>query len=145
MPLKAKESVLIASSNEQEATTWVNYLANEGSPFLTATASTGPMVFQYLEKAEKLPVLIVLDIELARAEEFILLKKLKSEPRYQVIPVVVIGTLNDSADLNQCYGLQANACLIKPASENELKTLIEKTKKFWLVMSASPVSGPRHN
>jgi CheY-like chemotaxis protein len=145
MPLRAKESVLIASSDEQETTAWVRYLAAEASPFLTATAHTVPTVFEYLEQAPKLPALIILDIQLAMAEDFTLLKQLKNTPAYQVIPVIVLATLNDTQNIHQCYALQANACLVKPASDGELKTLIEKTKKFWLVMSANPVAGPRHN
>jgi len=145
MPLRSKSSVLIVSSDEQETTIWVNYLAAEISPFLAVTAQNSRMVYQHLEQTNQLPTLIVLDIQLAMAEDFALLKYLKGTPTYQVIPVIVLVTLNDTEYINQCYALQANACLIKPASESELKTLIEKTTKFWLVMSANPVSGPRHN
>ncbi len=145
MPLRAKDSVLIASSDEQETATWVNYLTLESSPFLVNAAQTSLMVFQHLEQASRLPALIILDMKLAKVDNFSLLKQLKSTPGYQVIPIIILADLPDTENINTCYELQVNACLVRPASESELKMLIEKTKKFWLVVSASPVSGTRYN
>lgn len=60
-----------------------------------------------------------------------IVKKLKSNPRYAHIPVVVLsGTTNDEM-VHHCYAAGANSFIRKPASGNEIGKKIGDFVRYW--------------
>ena len=66
------------------------------------------------------------------------LKRLKSDPRWQRIPVIVMTTSKAPDDIYQCYELGANCYVTKPSSFDELADTIATMGKFWLRMALLP-------
>ncbi len=63
------------------------------------------------------PSLILLDLMLSREPAFDVLRWLRSEQRYQQIPVFVLGSKIVDRDVNEAYSLGADSCLrMEPAS-----------------------------
>lgn len=82
---------------------------------------------------DRLPDVILSDVEMPRMDGFELLKNLKAEPKYRSIPVVMITSR--TADKHRSTGLSlgANVYLGKPYKEDELLGHIESFLKAKVV------------
>jgi CheY-like chemotaxis protein len=91
-------------------------------------ASDGREAAQALDemaKAEELPDLILLDINLPEIGGMELLTLIKGDPRFASIPVVMLTGSNTNADIQRSYDLGASTYLVKPISTDSLAPVIE--------------------
>ena len=81
-----------------------------------------------LEKLQSiLPAAILLDIEMPRMDGFELLRTLRSDSRWQQVPVVMITSRTASKHHDHAVQLGANAYLGKPYQETELLAWLKQT------------------
>jgi chemosensory pili system protein ChpA (sensor histidine kinase/response regulator) len=81
-----------------------------------------------LEKLQSiLPAAILLDIEMPRMDGFELLRTLRSDSRWQHVPVVMITSRTASKHHDHAVQLGANAYLGKPYQETELLAWLKQT------------------
>lgn len=59
------------------------------------------------------------------------LKTIRSDERFQSVPVVIFTRSSADADVWMSYKLRANAYVIKPQMEVELLEVVSKTLAFW--------------
>lgn len=85
-----------------------------------------------MDKDEKMPTLVLVDINMPIVNGFEILKKIKSSNKLKLIPVVMFSTTKRKNDIEKCYELGANAYVIKPIQFNELKEAVEKIFSFWI-------------
>jgi CheY-like chemotaxis protein len=78
------------------------------------------------EQAEenKLPDLILLDINLPDISGIDLLEKIKRDPRYASIPVVILTGSNIDDDIQKSYDRGASTYLVKPISNHSMMLVI---------------------
>jgi CheY-like chemotaxis protein len=78
------------------------------------------------EQAEesRLPDLILLDINLPDISGIDLLEKIKQDPRYSRIPVVILTGSNMDEDIQRSYDRGASSYLVKPISNHSLMLVI---------------------
>lgn len=77
------------------------------------------------------PALILLDHYAAPLNAVEIIKDLKSNPRYALIPTVVLsGTINPEI-LRNCYAAGANSVIKKPASGREINEKIGTFIRYW--------------
>jgi response regulator RpfG family c-di-GMP phosphodiesterase len=60
-----------------------------------------------------------------------LVKKIKSNPLYSHIPVVILGEVTSSEYIQQCYRAGANTFIIKPSSVADTRTKISTFFSYW--------------
>jgi two-component system response regulator len=78
------------------------------------------------------PALILLDLKLQGERGTDVLKRLKADPCYAHIPVVILTTSDDSLDIRACYEAGANGYVVKPDRFDDLVTLSLHLWKFWV-------------
>jgi len=78
------------------------------------------------------PALILLDLKLRGERGVDLLTRLKQDHRYAHIPVVVLSSSDESADVRTCYQAGANGYVVKPARFQDLVVLALHMWKFWI-------------
>ncbi len=76
------------------------------------------------------PNLILLDLNMPGLNGFDVLRELKSDPDLSGIPVIVFTTSDDQRDIIECYQLQANAFVTKPADLDDYEELILQIDRF---------------
>src|SRR5947207_15017530 len=67
-----------------------------------------------------LPVLLLLDLKLPRRSGLEVLAWVRQQPTLKRLPVVVLTSSEESADINRAYDLGANSYLVKPVAFDAL-------------------------
>ena len=85
-----------------------------------------------------LPVLLLLDLKMPRKTGFEVLEWVRGKPGLKRLPAVVLTSSNQSADVNKAYDLGANSYLVKPHAVEDLLSLVERFKAYWLGANHTP-------
>ena len=84
------------------------------------------------------PDLILLDLNLLRMDGREVLARVKSDHNLKTIPVVVLTTSDDEADILKTYQLHANCYLKKPVQLAAFESMVESINDFWLTRVKLP-------
>lgn len=114
-------------------------VAVDGAEALDYLFCTG----KYAERdASVMPVLILLDLKLPKIDGHEVLKRLRSDDRTKIIPVVVLTTSDEEADMVQSYNCGANSYIRKPVDFIRFSEAIQQLKVYWLLLNETP---PNHS
>jgi len=86
------------------------------------------------------PRVVFLDLKLPKLNGLEVLKELKSDPRTQPIPVVVMTSSREQRDLVQGYRLGVNSYIQKPIAFEEFQMVIKDLGYYWLIVNQQPPS-----
>ncbi len=102
------------------------------------SALNGVEAIEKLTKAEILPDLVLLDINMPvmNGKEF--LSKIRTEEKLKNIPVVMLTTSDAPKDISDCYDLNANAYVTKKQDFSSFLDSINKIASFWLDINIYP-------
>jgi CheY-like chemotaxis protein len=90
-------------------------------------------------QAHPLPKLVVMDIKMPRRTGFEVLEWVKHhEGSLRRIPVVIVSSSEDPADINHAYELGANAYMVKPMHYHAIEHLFETITHYWGLECAKP-------
>jgi CheY-like chemotaxis protein len=84
------------------------------------------------------PDLILLDLNLPKISGHEVLSKIKSDPRTQHIPVLVLTSSRAESDVHRAYQSHANAYLRKPSTLEGLLDTARDVKNFWMETAILP-------
>ena len=84
---------------------------------------------------EQWPAVVLLDLKLPKVDGLEVLRQLKQHPTLCVIPVVVLTTSAQSADLQAAYQLGANSYIVKPVEFEKFMDVSEKVDLYWTVVN----------
>jgi two-component system response regulator len=84
------------------------------------------------------PDLVLLDLNLPRMDGREVLAKIKSDERFKVIPVVVLTSSKDEADVLKSYGLHANCYIVKPVDFEKFAEVVKTIENFWFAIVTLP-------
>lgn len=86
----------------------------------------------------KRPDLILLDLNLPGLDGREVLSIVKSDPDLKRIPVVILTTSADEADVLKSYNLNANCYVTKPVDIQQFMEVINLLTDFWLAAVRLP-------
>ena len=86
------------------------------------------------------PDLILLDWNLPRKDGREVLIEIKSDERFQRIPIVVLTTSEAEEDIIKAYNLHANCYITKPVDFNKFVEIIQSIEDFWFKIVKLPPS-----
>jgi two-component system, response regulator len=96
----------------------------------------GLEVVNYLNKKEfeegQSVGLVILDLNMPTMDGKEALSRLKSNPVWRRVPVVIMTTSVSIEDINKCYDLGANSYIAKPSGYDALNDTIRTVVKLWL-------------
>lgn len=88
---------------------------------------------------ERLPDLILLDLNMPKKTGLEVLKSLKENLQLKNIPVIVYSTSKSEADVTASYEYGAKSYFIKPNSFKGIKKVIDIIDHFWVEMEIDSV------
>jgi CheY-like chemotaxis protein len=84
---------------------------------------------------EPLPVVILLDLKLPRVSGLEVLKQLKSHDTFARLPVVVLTTSREDADVEAAYALGVNSYIVKPVEFEKFIDVAAQIDLYWCVLN----------
>jgi two-component system response regulator len=85
------------------------------------------------------PKLILIDLKMPKVTGTEVLEKLKADPDFKSIPVVVLTSSNEDPDIKKCYALGANSYIVKPVGSENFFNCIKELGLYWMIISQPPV------
>ena len=85
-----------------------------------------------------LPQLVLLDLQLPKVDGLEVLRRIRSEERTRLLPVVVLTTSREERDLVESYRLGANSYIRKPVDFAEFVEAVQQIGLYWLVLNEPP-------
>ncbi len=85
-----------------------------------------------------LPALVLLDLKLPRVDGYEVLRRIRSDARTKVLPVVVLTSSKEEEDIARSYALGANAYVRKPVDFAEFAAAAKTLGLFWLLLNELP-------
>ena len=114
-----------------------NHIAvvRDGAEALEFIFCTGAYAHRSLEGS---PKLILLDLKLPKVDGLEVLKRIKSDPRTQMIPVVVLTSSSEERDIVDSYKLGVNSYITKPVDFEQFTGAIRQLGLYWLLLNQPP-------
>ncbi len=84
------------------------------------------------------PQVILLDLKLPKIDGLEVLRRLRSDQRTKLLPVVVLTSSKEQQDLIESYSLGANSYVRKPVDFNQFVEAVRQLGLYWLVLNEPP-------
>ena len=117
-----------------------NNLANE-----VVVARDGEEALDYLyrrgrfqSRDQGLPIVLFLDLKMPKVDGLEVLRQMKGDDALRVIPVVMLTSSREEADLVKSYQFGVNAYVVKPVGFQQFADAIKQTGMFWAVINEPP-------
>lgn len=134
---KDLELTLIAFEKSQLANEVI--IVRDGAEALDYLFARG----NYGNRAEGNPAVVVLDLKLPKVDGLQVLETIKNDKSLKAIPVVMLTSSREEADLLRSYKLGVNAYVVKPVLFKDFIEAIEKLGIFWAVLNEPPPGSTR--
>jgi two-component system, response regulator len=84
------------------------------------------------------PKVVLLDLKLPKVDGLEVLKKIKADPRTQMVPVVVMTSSREERDLVDSYKLGVNSYIVKPVEFDKFVESVKHLGLYWLLVNQTP-------
>lgn len=84
------------------------------------------------------PTLILLDLKLPKVDGLEVLRQLKAHPQLRTIPVIILTTSDEDADIQKAYSMGANSYIVKPVDFDKFMDVAVQVELYWCVLNKLP-------
>lgn len=138
--------ILLVEDNPDDELLALRALKKSNVPNEVVVAHDGVEALDYLfasgsyegRDASAMPQLVLLDLKLPRVDGLEVLKRLRSDARTRLLPVVILTSSRERSDVLKGYGLGANSYVRKPVNFEQFVRAIEQLKLYWLILNETP-------
>jgi two-component system response regulator len=102
--------------------------------------SDGAAALDYFFSAEppSVPAIVLLDLKLPKVDGLEVLRRLRSDERTRLWPVVILTSSKEEQDLLKGYSLGANSYVRKPVDFAQFVEATRQLGLYWLVLNEMP-------
>ena len=86
------------------------------------------------------PACVLLDVKLPRLSGLEVLAWIRNQPHLRRLPVILLTSSGQTADINRAYDLGANSFLVKPPDLDSLTQLVKTVAHYWVQTNVRPVA-----
>ncbi len=138
--------VLLVEDNQDDVELTLEALKDSKVRMDIHVVSNGIQAMAFLRQegdyADKpFPDLVLLDLNLPLMDGREVLLEIRSDDRLTSVPVVVLTTSQNEADIDQAYRLHANCYITKPVDFEKFSDIVRQIEGFWLQLVKLPNRG----
>jgi len=127
---------LILRALEEEHTAVDVYVVKDGQEALDYMYRRG----KYGQENERsTPRLVLLDLRLPKLDGFEVLRRLKTDPKFKPIPVVILTTSLREDEVMKGYAEGANSYVTKPVEFDDFIQKVKDITRYWTLTNTLPV------
>jgi CheY-like chemotaxis protein len=138
--------ILLADDDENDLFLMRRSFDKAGIPGILKSVPDGAQAINYLKGEEPysnreecpLPFLLLLDLKMPFKTGFEVLSWIRQQPGLKRLLVVVLTSSSQTHDINRAYDLGANSYLVKPGSFEDLVSLAQQLRGYWLSVNRAP-------
>jgi CheY-like chemotaxis protein len=88
-----------------------------------------------------MPQVILLDLKLPKLDGFDVLRRMRSDERTRLLPVVILTSSDEEQDRINGYGLGANSYVRKPVEFGNFIEAVRQLGLYWLILNRTAPIG----
>jgi len=147
MPVTNTVEILLAEDNQNDAELTIRELKKHNMANNLVHVKDGEEALDFIFGREKyierkntihFPKVILLDIQMPKLNGIEVLREIKTDPRTQSIPVVILTSSKEHPDVQRCYELGANSYIVKPVNFEGFAESIRNLGFYWLLLNQPP-------
>jgi two-component system, response regulator len=139
-------TILLVEDNRDDVELTLHALRKNGMGNNVVVVRDGQEALDYLfasgthagRHANATPDLVLLDLNLPKISGLDVLRAIRADPRTKRIPVVILTTSDDQADILGGYDLGTNSYVRKPVDFDEFYATVKELETFWLALNTPP-------
>lgn len=142
--------ILLVEDNAHDVELTMDALAEHNLANEVVVAKDGEEALDYLyrrgqfeSRPEGNPVVILLDLKMSGTDGFEVLRKIKSDYKLKLIPVVVLASSREEQDIIESYKLGVNSYVVKPINFLDFAVSVKEVGIFWAVINEPPPGSVR--
>jgi CheY-like chemotaxis protein len=93
---------------------------------------------KYANRSGGNPVLMLLDLKMPKVDGLEVLRQVKSDAHFKLIPTVVLTSSREEQDVVRSYDLGVNAYVVKPVDFQDFVEAVKLLGGFWAVVNEPP-------
>ena len=145
-----ERTILLVEDNPDDEELTIRALRKNGIVNDLVVARDGVQALDYLfgrgEWAERdtsvMPAVVLLDLKLPRVDGLEVLQHMRSDPRTQLVPVVVLTSSREEQDILKSYSLRVNSYVRKPVDFTQFSEAVKHLGMYWLLLNELPPRAP---
>jgi two-component system response regulator len=138
--------ILLVEDNPKDEALTLRALRKQSIQNTVIVARDGVEALEYLlgpegeppSSARPLPELVLLDLKLPKIDGLEVLRRIRAAERTRLLPVVILTSSAEEADLLQGYRLGTNSYVRKPVDFVEFNEAVRQLGLYWLALNLSP-------
>lgn len=147
----AERPILLVEDNPDDADLTLRAFKRAGITRPVDVVRDGVEALDYLfaqgafagRASEPPPAVVLLDLKLPRLDGHEVLRRIRTDPRTRLLPVVILTSSVEEGDLVRSYSSGCNSYVRKPVSYTEFVEAARQMGLYWLVLNQeSPAVSP---
>jgi two-component system response regulator len=139
-----KRTILLVEDNPKDEALTLRALKRSNILNTVVVAHDGVEAIEYLigsdadGRPNPLPKFVLLDLKLPKIDGLEVLKRIRSEERTRLLPVIILTTSTEDQDRLAGYRLGANSYVRKPVDFTQFADAVAQLGLYWLVVNMEP-------
>jgi CheY-like chemotaxis protein len=141
-----RKTIMLVEDNPDDEALTIRALKKSNDKNEIVVARDGVQALNYLfgegsysdRDASVMPDLILLDLKLPWINGLEVLKRIRTDKRTKLVPVVILTSSKEKRDLIECYELGANSYIRKTVDFVEFRNVMEQLGLYWLALNVAP-------
>lgn len=143
----AEKTILLVEDNRDDEELTLRALRKNNIKNKIVVVRDGAEALDYLFAANQYagrdamdwPAVVLLDLKLPKISGLDVLKRIRSDERSRMLPVVILTSSKEEEDINGSYGLGVNSYVRKPVEFAQFLEAVKQIGLYWLLINEPPI------
>lgn len=148
-PQVKQRSILLVEDNPDDEALTLRALRKNNILNEVVVAHDGVEALDYLygqgqfvgRDLSAMPTVVLLDLKLPRIDGLEVLRRLRSDERTRLLPIVILTSSGEERDIVSGYALGANSYVRKPVDFVQFADAVRQLGLYWLLLNEPPTPG----